>query len=337
MKRILPFGLVLALLVSSCAPASRNAVTELPHTNQLGSRTVSTSVPDAVPHHFVDPNIELSGKSPSSMMTLPRSQDGEIILSPGYYETEFKSYCLQPGTPGPSGADAYFQAPLSGNRKDMVETVLRNSLDHPELEQRNIQLLLWNMVSGGDFNRLSGPVKGTARTLLTNKQIFQLQGGVMNVVRQVTQAIPIPELSRAYGEMKNLFDLGNSSYEAYERIAVLNQAPLQVRSGAGRDQWYLQDAGYYVRYQPENYQKVKVQVYVPDNLLDSTGKKGDSYVLFDPVTMMAVPSSTNAQHLGIGAPIGDVIRKVIVIDRPAPPSNGKDAQIRKFPKGVTHL
>jgi hypothetical protein len=271
------------------------------------------------------------------MMVLPRSQDGEVILSPGYYETEFKSYCLQPGTPGPSASDAYLQAPLSGTRKDIVETVLRNSLDHPELEQRNIQLLLWNIVSGGDYDRLSGPVKGTARTLLTNKQIFQLQGGVMNVVRQVTQVIPIPELQQAYGEMKNLFDLGNSSYEAYERIAVLNQPTIQVRNGGGHDQWYLQDAGYYVRYQPENYQKVKVQVYVPDNLVDSTGKKEGSYLLFDPVTMMAVPSSTNAQHLGIGAPIGDVIRKVIVIDHPTPSNSGKDAPIRKIQKPVGHM
>ena len=336
MKRILPFGLVLALLIGSCAPASRNAVTDTPKTNPQVSHATAVATPEATVRNFVDPNILLSGKAPSSMMTLPRSQDGEIILSPGFYETEFKSYCLQPGTPGPSGADAYFQAPLSGNRQDMVETVLRNSLDHPELEQRNIQLLLWNIVSGGDYNRLSGPVKGTARTLMTDKQIFKLQGGVMNIVRQVTQVIPVPELSRAYGEMKTLFDLGNSSYEAYERIAVLNQPAMKVRNGAGRDQWYLQDAGYYVRYQPESYQKVKVQVYVPENLLDSTGRKEGSYVLFDPVTMMAVPSSTNAQHLGIGAPIGDVIRKVIVVDKPAT-SGRKDAPIRKFPKPVGHL
>jgi len=64
-------------------------------------------------------------------MELPQTEDGEIVLSEGFYEAEFKSYCLQPGTPSPSDRDAYRQGPLTANRKDIVETILRNSLKSP--------------------------------------------------------------------------------------------------------------------------------------------------------------------------------------------------------------
>ena len=43
-----------------------------------------------------------SDKNPASLMELPQTQDGGFVLSPGFYEAEFKTYCLQPGTPDPS-------------------------------------------------------------------------------------------------------------------------------------------------------------------------------------------------------------------------------------------
>ena len=83
-----------------------------------------------------------SGQTPKSLMDLPQSQDGGFVLAPGFYEAEFKTYCLQPGTPDPSQGDAYLQGPVTGYRKDIVESVLLNSREKPELEQTNIQLLL---------------------------------------------------------------------------------------------------------------------------------------------------------------------------------------------------
>jgi hypothetical protein len=48
-------------------------------------------------------------------------------------------------------------------------------------------------------------------------------------------------------------------------------------------------------------------------------------MLFDPVTMMAAPANSNAQRLGIGAPVAKVIRKVIEINKTYP------APKRQFP------
>ena len=129
-----------------------------------------------------DQPIIAGDRKPQSLMDLPQSQDGGFVLAPGYYEAEFKSYCLQPGTPDPRQGDAYLQTSISGYRKEIVESVLLNSKTKPELDQKNIQLLLWSVVSGSDFNKLSYAVQSDARELLTSKQIFELQGGVLGTI-----------------------------------------------------------------------------------------------------------------------------------------------------------
>ena len=120
-------------------------------------------------------------------MDLPQTQDGGFVLAPGFYEAEFKTYCLQPGTPDPSQGDAYLQGPVTGYRKDIIESVLLNSRENPELDQRNIQLLLWSVVSGSNFNKLSYAVQADAMKLLTPKQVFTLKGGVVGVIKTVSQ------------------------------------------------------------------------------------------------------------------------------------------------------
>jgi hypothetical protein len=205
------------------------------------------------------------------------------------------------------------RGPLTSYRKDIIETVLRNSLKKPALEQRNIQLLLWSVVSGSDFRKLPWDVQTTAQQLLSRKQIFELKGGVIGIVKTVSESLPPTGVS-ANLKLKQLFELGTSSYELYERVAVVDQS-LKIKKGAAnKDQWYKQPDGYYLRYFPSSYQHVKVQVYVPEGTL--AGKDPEDCLLFDPVTMMAIPTNSNSQRLGIGAPAIDIVRKIIRSKRP---------------------
>jgi hypothetical protein len=254
-----------------------------------------------------------------NLLNLPVSQLGEIILADGLYQADFKSYCLQPGTPDPTNRDAYVYSNLAGPRREILETALRNSIDKPYLDQKNIQLLLWSVVSGSNFDRLHPEVKRTARVLLTPKQIFQLKGGVMGVVSTVSSVLPDNDFSNGLNQMRNLFELGSQSYEVYERMAVLRTPSVIHRANYPRDQWHKHPDGYYLRYFPTGYQMVHVEVFVPVGLLDSTGRKDGRYLLFDPVRTMAIPANSNAQRLGIGAPVVEVIRKVIEIQRDAGP------------------
>ncbi len=264
---------------------------------------------------------------PASLMELPQTQYGGFVLKQGLYEGEFKTYCLQPGTPDPHAGDAYFQSCISGNNKEIVETALLNSREQPNISQRNIQLLLWCTVSGGDYNKLSNSVKADAARLLTPKQIFKLKGGVIGALKTVSYSTGI---FNANDDIRKLFDAGISSYEAYERMAVLNEPSKRIKD-VSPDLWYQQPGNYYVRYYPVSYQKVRIQVYVPDGLLDSTGKVNGDYLVFDPTGKQAVPAFTNAQRLGIGAPVLNVLREIIRINRQQPPIIKTPKQDKQLP------
>jgi hypothetical protein len=265
---------------------------------------------------------------PTSLNELPATQNGGFVLKPGFYEAEFRTYCLQPGTPDPSPRDAYLQAPMTGYRKEMVQTVLNNSRIKSDIPQRHVQLLLWNIVSGSDFERLSPSVKADASRLLSSKQIFELKGGVVGLMKTVAYNIP----GNSGTDIRRLFDLGTSSYEAYERLAVLREPSRLKRADFKNDEWYKQKQNFYVRHFPVSYQKVKIQVYVPDGLVDSTGKYNGEYLVFDPTGYQTIPANSDAQRLGIGGPFIDVVRKVIIIANPGT-GNPKKIEPKSNPKG----
>ena len=302
--------MAVVLVTSACAPAARqNSSVRRVSLDPAHERRGLSSASG-----FTEPSERVpADQKPLSLMTLPVSERGEIVLSEGYYEASFQSYCLQPGTPDPGPWDAYLQAPLAGPRSEILETALRNSIDKPWLDQKQIQLLLWSVVSGSNFERLAPSVKHAARQLLTPKQIFELKGGWMGVARTVVQYLPDGSGAGAYQQIRNMFELGQQSYEVYERLAVLRQPSVIRNPDYKRDQWYRHADGYYVRYFPQGYQQVLVQVYVPAGLLDDRGMMNGTYLLFDPVLQMAVPANSNAQRLGIGAPVTDILRTVIRI------------------------
>ena len=181
------------------------------------------------------------------------------------------------------------------------------------MNQKNIQLLLWSVISVSDFNKLSYAVQSDARQLLTQKQIFELQGGVIGLIKTVSNQ---SGLLNTNSDIKKLFEVGTSSYENFERLAVLRERSKVTRQGVKYDTWYKQKENYYLRYFPLSYQKVRIQVFVPDSLMDAEGKVGGEYLVFDPTGHQAIPAFTNAQRLGIGAPaIADIVRKIIYIKK----------------------
>lgn len=293
-------------LLSSCVSSSHNS-SGRDNRNIINNKQPVTARFDEIDTASIT-QLFTAGKTPVSLTELPRTEGGAFVLSPGFYEADFKTYCLQPGTPAPSGNDAYFQAPLTGYRKDIIETVLRNSQKESQLDQKNIQLLLWAVVSRSDFSKLSPSVQYTARQLLSSKQIFELRGGMVGAAKTVARVLPSPGVQN---NLQKLFDLGTSSYDAYERLAVLN-SPSEIRHPEfKRDQWLKVEDGYYVRYYPNSYKQTKIQVYVPTSVADSTAAALGNYVVFDPVSMLAVPANSNAQRLGVGGPVVDIVRSVI--------------------------
>jgi hypothetical protein len=234
-----------------------------------------------------------------SMAELQRTPSGGFILQPGYWEMHTQSYCLKAGTHGPGGGDGYLYAPASGPAEDAVVSILRNSVNRPEIPQQQIQTLLWAIIARAKFEDLSAEHKATASALLTPQQIATLNRSALDLIpdgqmRSLMGRVPAPlrAVVEAEARLRSMLANPASSFAEMERVAVLTGAvgigPGSRNVPAGR--WSRHPDGYYVRYQPSGYSHTLTQIWVPARS-EAVGRE------YDPATHIAVPGNTARQRL----------------------------------------
>jgi len=267
--------------------------------NLLGDKQpITTSLPDA---KWGDASKDgfTPREAQRSLMTLQRTPNGGFVLQPGYYTLQVQSYCLKAGTHGPGGGDGYLYAPPKGPAEDAVMTIVRNSVNRPEIAQSKIQMLLWAIIARAKFEDLSSELKATASQLLTPRQLAALNRSALDFVpaplqQEALNRAPagVRQVLQAEAQLRQMLTSANASFAEMERVAVLSgAAPLgegSVEVPSGR--WSIHPDGYYVRYIPSSYSSTRVEIWVPQGS-PSVGKE------FDPATHIAVPGNTARQRL----------------------------------------
>ncbi|HEV2146629.1 MAG TPA: hypothetical protein VGR37_04365 [Longimicrobiaceae bacterium] len=233
------------------------------------------------------------------MLALQRTPSGGFVLQPGYYEMHTQSYCIHAGTHGPGGGDGYLFAPPEGPAEEAVMTILRNSVNHPEIEQQKIQTLLWAIIARAKFEDLSAEHKATASRLMTPQQIAMLNRSALDLVpgpaldRALTSLPPlVRQVVEAEARLRQMLINPTTSFAELERVAVLAGA---VGMGPGSREvptgrWSRHPDGYYVRYLPQSYSHTVMQVWVPKGS-PAVGKE------LDPAMHIAIPGNTARQRL----------------------------------------
>jgi hypothetical protein len=263
-----------------------------------GDPPITTSLPDA--RWAVDSLDNFTPREAvRSMLQLQRTPNGGFVLQPGYYELHSQSYCLKAGTHGPGGGNGYLFAPTRGPAEDAVMTIVRNSVNRPEIPQGDIQTLLWAIIARAKFEDLQPHHKATASKLLTPRQLANLNRSALDWVpgQALDNAIAnlpplVKQVLQAEAEIRRMLTAPTTSFADLERVAVLAGMP---PLGAGsRDvplgRWSLHPDGYYVRYLPRSYNYTVIQIWVPQGS-PTVGKE------FDPATHIAVPGNTARQRL----------------------------------------
>jgi hypothetical protein len=267
--------------------------------NFLGGKPpITTSLPDA---KWEDASKDgFTPREPTrSLMTLQRTPNGGFVVQPGYYILQTQSYCLKAGTHGPGGGDGYLYAPPKGPAEDPVMSIVRNSVQHPEIEQHDIQVLLWAIIARAKFEDLQPQMKATASRLLTPRQLAALNRSALDALsgNALTDALggvpePLRQIAQAEAQLRQMLTTPGASFAEMERVAVLSgAAPLGEGSRdvpSGR--WSLHPDGYYVRYIPSGYSSTRVEIWVPQGS-PAVGKE------YDPATHIAVPGNTARQRL----------------------------------------
>jgi hypothetical protein len=206
------------------------------------------------------------------------------------------SYCLKAGTHGPSGGDGYMYAPTEGKMEDIVNSILRNhEQNHPEIDQHDVQVLLWAIIARSKFKDLSGKLKLVTTQLLTPEQIVKLNGGYVETIGGSAMKAGIVDMPpavaavlEAENSIRGLVAQGSDRFEDYEKFAIIAGIAPNDHPNVKRGMWSLHPDGYYVRYLPYGYSKTTVQIYVPE-------KKGQ--IVYNAIGTIACPANTGAQRL----------------------------------------
>lgn len=231
---------------------------------------------------------------------LPKAQDGGFILCAGYFEMTNKSYCLHAGTFAPSSGDGYMYAQTNGSKKEIVSAILKSAEKHSEINQHDIQVLLWAIISKTKFINFNTEIKLTAIKLLTKKQISQLEDGALgflpnDFINEAKSKLPesIQTVFEAENNIRGLITSGSYSYQEMEKYAII-AGIAQPRTDYPSGIWTLHPDGYFIRYIPSGYSVTKVQIYVPKELI--VGLNGKP-LIYDATNDIACPANTGSQRL----------------------------------------
>lgn len=248
---------------------------KLPDVNKilLGQEPITTNLDDAV---YEAP--ELDDFIPANILPaneLPRDNDGSFYLFPGVWEFHLKSYCLQAGTYAPSktSGSGYIYAPLKGPKADIISSILSNSYKHPEIEQEDIQALLWAIIARTNFKDMPLEYMLVAKKLLSNQQLLQLNKDVLKNFGQAqfsklcnSLPAPVQRVLEAENKMRELLYDPGTKYEDLEKIAFLTGIEPEIEGrNVTEGKWSLTPEGFYIRYFPEGYSNMVLQVYIKED------------------------------------------------------------------------
>ncbi|MDH4211350.1 MAG: hypothetical protein OEV79_07870 [candidate division WOR-3 bacterium] len=211
------------------------------------------------------------------MTVLPRTTQGAFVLEhPGLYAFKAKSYCLKAGTYAPTKGDGYLLAPLKGPKSDPVRKLLHATYTHPDISQREIQVLLWAIIARTKISDMPRDYQVTAAKILSPKDIFELNNGALGLVPEdmmddAFEGVPpaVRSVLEAEARLRQKMTQGEASYEELEEVAVrFGAAPASEDDQyIPRGRWSFHPDGYFVRFLPEGYTNNNIQVYVPRDCL----------------------------------------------------------------------
>ncbi len=298
MRRLLPLLILPLCFAGATAQLPKLRIPSLPGIDSLFKKgpAITTSLGDA---KWAAPDKDGFNPEAKPLNALKRGPEGGFMLEPGTYEATLQSYCLHAGTHGPGGGDAYLYAPPKGPSDRAVIAVVTHSVTHPEIPQHDIQLLLWAIVAREKVSDLPSNLQAVAATLLSPKQILDLNGGAMQIIGEqamdrglVKEPPLVQQVYQAENRLREALSSPTATYEEMERIAVLTgdvpRGPGSIEAPRGR--WSLHPDGYYVRYLPLNYSNTHLVIHVPEGC-PAIGHE------FNPGTHIAVPCDTGRQRL----------------------------------------
>jgi YD repeat-containing protein len=234
--------------------------------------TITTSLKDAVTEvTFLD---DFNPTDFAPMTRLTRGPNNGFILDrPGLFELDAQSYCLHAGAYAPGKGEGYVYAPISGPRADVIRRIAQQSVVHPEIDQHDVQTLIWAILARTKISDMSGDMRKAASALLTEKDITELNGGALGKIPDALMDKLMGKVSdamrpifQAESKIRDMLTTSTSSFDELEKVAVLvgDPEPGEGSREIPEGRWSYSPDGYFVRYSPSGYSQTLIQLYVPE-------------------------------------------------------------------------
>lgn len=264
-----------------------------PFSNWIKNEPINTNFRDAE-KAFVLPDNFGDDRLPLPIHLQPRTPNGGYQLEAGFYELRARSFCIKAGTHAPGDGDGYLYAPLAGRQSDIVAHILQQMEKHPEIEQQQVQYLLWALIARADFRQMNPDVKATAIRLMKPAHLLRINKRAIAVTAMSITNMSIPrELTAVFeaeARMRQVLQQAGSNLRQLESLAMLAGTATIDNPEYRRGRWSKHPQGYFIRYFPDSYSRTRIQVFVPEQL---------SLIEFDATDDVATPANTGAQRLAL--------------------------------------
>lgn len=234
----------------------------------LEEKNITTSIDDAYPVSFWINDID-------EFYDPVEPQDYNAPLGPGYYRMTIQSYCLKAGTHGPTKGSGHLIAPIKGKLDNIVTNILTKSADHPEIAQKDIQLLLWSIIYGAKFTDLDPSLQLRVRPLLTEAEIAEISIGIKDVALDLLPE-EVRSTAKFYKDLRGKITDPSSNFQDIENMAVLNgEAPSDMlKKQVDPGNWAYIGDGFYMRMMPVTYSQSILELYRPQSVNVTRDAKG---------------------------------------------------------------
>jgi hypothetical protein len=156
----------------------------------------------------------------------------------------------------------------AGPKAELIQSILKNAEKFPQVKQTEIQELLWAIIARARFKNLHKDKQKLA-ILLAPKEVALWQADVLmdvpkNLLKDAIDKMPA-ELRSVFEAEQKLREAFHSktglAYSELERFAVPQTEPPKTTIPGQR--WSMRPGGVFVRAKPSGYQKVRLEILVP--------------------------------------------------------------------------
>lgn len=250
-----------------------------------------------------------------------RNKDFNYDLPPGHYQFDFKSFCVRGYTYGPTEGMGFLNNKWSGSKVDFLKEILHRYNAKPEVDQKDIQLLVWAVIARVKPQDMKGGARDALLALFGKDGEKMMAKGALDFLSEkVTKDLfaKVDSKTRPFYEydnkMRGMFYRANVPYSEFEKLAVLPAPPDAPKTQIPANRWQLDPAGYLFRVTSTGYSKIRMQVVVPrslqitrDTLHRITKLSAPDYEMtltYDDVTPFVCPDDSNMK--------GYVVSKVTI-------------------------